>query len=528
MGSRYKPIIRSTIPIEEEEVSEEVQVWRKAIGEDREVKEISTITGLDYHPITSDLLVTSNRIIMYDVYMDSKKSFYNSSPVAKYGACFRRTDGRLISVGSHSGKIFVYDSVSSKPLRELYDNKHKHTAAVRKSFFLQDHEIVSCGDDKCVKLWDLADGSLLKEFTDSDQPAHDDAVRTACVFDFNNRQLFATGSHDATVKLWDHRLAKPLTSMIKFDEKIESVTSRDQFLIVAANRTIIVYDLIGSKILKTLKNIHTKQITGLRTFKQNIFSSSLDGFCKIFSPSFHEILSLKHDASHLTSLAVDGNFIAVGTSDGLVTSRQLKSKFLAQSLYKSSGYGGELSGEKAGESSEKHFDVETVVVTKRKYTKPQLKEYDIALRKYRHAEALDAAMKEEDPCETVSLMQELLRRNRLNVALSRRQETPELDRIFEFVVSYFVDSLSSNLLTFTASFPLQIEYIRDFRFNRTLLDVTNALIDVYAGDLLDSPQILKHFTTLNQIINEEAELIIRMKLVAGQLDMIMANITVPA
>lgn len=74
----------------------------------------------------------------------------------------------------------------------------------------------------------------------------------------------------------------------------------------------------------------------------------------------------------------------------------------------------------------------------------------------------------------------------------------------------------------------QIKYIRDFRFNRTLLDVTNALIDVYAGNFLDSRQLLKHFSTLNQIMNEEADLMMRMKQIAGQLDMIMANIVTDA
>lgn len=166
---RYKPLIRSTLPLEEEDVGQETGIWRRAVGSEREVKHMSGITGLDLHPLTSDLLVTSNRIMTYDVHMDEKKSFYNNSPMAKYGARFRPTDGRLIGVGSQSGRVFIYDSISSKPLRELSDpqSKDRHTSAVRSIAWLKDNQILSCSDDRGIKVWDLADGSMVREFTDS-------------------------------------------------------------------------------------------------------------------------------------------------------------------------------------------------------------------------------------------------------------------------------------------------------------------------------------------------------------------------
>ncbi|KAM9228438.1 katanin p80 WD40 repeat-containing subunit B1 isoform 3-T3 [Leptosomus discolor] len=127
----------------------------------------------------------------------------------------------LIVAGSQSGSIRVWDLGAAKILRTLLGHKANicslgfhpfgsfvasgssdtnikgHTEAVRCLRFSPDGKwLASAADDHTIKLWDLAAGKIMFEFTGHTGPVN--------VVEFHpNEYLLASGSSDRTVRFWD-------------------------------------------------------------------------------------------------------------------------------------------------------------------------------------------------------------------------------------------------------------------------------------------------------------------------------------
>ena len=564
----FKPTILSVIPGPLTVQSPERMKWTRAVQKARIVKELGAITGLDIHPLTHDVLITASRIHMYDYLFQDKKSFYANSHFTLFSATFRRPDGRLMVAGNQVGSVLVYDANSSKPLRDFNHPKTRHSAAVRKSLFYGRNQVLTFSDDKSVRLWDLADGHLLTQFgkqsisldtslgtTDTEpnsigtgsnaigttsaigttlcprfdtigsvsdsNTAHTGYVRTGCIVDFNT--CIASGSYDSTVKLWDPR-GDTSKAIKDFSVKlpIESMFANKSLIFVSAGKSIFVYDLIGGKILSIIKNCHTKTITCMSMYNEEYFmSGSLDGVLKVFKfDTLTEVTQFKHPSVQILNLASSDNSVVVGSSEGTVYAHCIKKSILE-------GEESDLDVSKGDKKRMKvasdRMDLNVVVVDANEGTfRPKLKKCDKFLKNYQFTHALDSVLRNHylkgkrsekvDSDMVVSLMQELIRRNVLERAMSGLKDK-QLKRFAKF--------LTSNLETPS--------------FHRTLLDVTHAFIQVFGsqitsdlridsnGKVTSQEEVGHYFLKLKSKIDLEFDTLDMMTSLAGQVKIIIDN-----
>jgi U3 small nucleolar RNA-associated protein 15 len=514
----FKPVYKTSLPIAvENEALDESKAWRAAVKPCKTIKETSAVTGLDLHPVSGNILITSSRITMYDEYLDHKKNYYSNSPFAKYGGVFRPSDGRLLVVGSATGKMFIYDTQSTKPLREVGDDdKTRHTLAVRRPIFSGQHNIISCSDDKTIKLWDVGDGSLVSTFgkKEHDNQVHENVIRASCLMTGFRDELFVSGSYDNIVKVWDSKNPEKEVTSFKTTGAVESLVSKNNLIIASSSGSIIVYDMLSNRILTTLNNIHSKTITCLGVIRNNFFSCGLDGFLKIFSTStLKEVMQYKHMGSELTRLAVSKEKLVVGSLEAEVSIRGIRSDIIDAFERGGSSFQSTTSTRESRDQNQEKVDVtvskesfkQQVKRMKREKSAPRLKRHDMELKDFNHSKALECALnahngvggKPVSSTEVVAVMHELIRRGVLEVAVSGKKGD-DLDVLFDFV---------NNNLTYVSH-------------HRVLLDVSSVLIDVYADQIDSSEQVRKHLTKMNKILNREAKLMTQMKQLSGQLEMI--------
>src|SRR5690606_10824184 len=107
-------------------------------------------------------------------------------------------DGRLLASGggepSRSGEIVVWDLSAGQPVLELDE---PHSDAVYGLQFSSDGRyLASASADKFVKVFDVADGKLLRSYEGHTHHA------LAAAWRFDGRQL-ASGGADGVVKIWN-------------------------------------------------------------------------------------------------------------------------------------------------------------------------------------------------------------------------------------------------------------------------------------------------------------------------------------
>lgn len=98
------------------------------------------------------------------------------------------------------------------------------------------------------------------------------------------------------------------------------------------------------------------------------------------------------------------------------------------------------------------------------------------------------------------MMQELNRRGTLRSALAGR----EVNGI-KFIAKFLID------------------YVRDPRFSRILVDVAIMFCDIYSTQVDTSPSLENVFRNLHEKINLEISLMKQMMVVGGEIDIILRN-----
>lgn len=526
----YKPTQLSTLPKITESLSGDALFWKDALAGSKVVKEYGPINWIDLHPLTSDILVTSSRIALYNLNnVEEKRSYKINTPAAVYSATFRKTDGKLFVSGSDDGIVHVHDITESKPLRAFSDPKTRHVNAVKRCQFNKHSEVVSFSDDKSVKLWDIATADLVTAFGEKQSSgscevhAHSDYIRAGSTHE--NTQMIVSGSYDHTVKVWDVR-CEPHHATHQFDigHPVESVIFKDSLVIASGGKAIFVYDLVAKSVLTKISNVHSKTITCVTSRDKFLLSGSLDGQLRVYDNLFKPIACLNRSISNqILNMQVNDKCVAIGFSDGSLSVRKFKSvdqphmkpiepsSTTARVAKRARRYFSlsEVQLERApgdnevcvDDVEEKSADVERI----RKDRGPlarRMASFDYALKKFDHSRALDLALQREQerPAVIVSLMQELIRRSALQTALAARSDK-QLERIVDFVV----------------------RHIRDPKFVHVLIDVANALIECYEPYVNRSNLTRTCFTRLERVLTDEVMMMQDMKELAGQISLIISN-----
>ena len=399
--------------------------------------------------------------------------------------------------------IRVFDAHSRSVLRTFGD-VHKRPIRVTR-FSTNNHHIMAGSDDCTVTGWDLQGQSNL--FTLS---GHKDQVRAGLVSPASEN-VWISGSHDHTIKVWDTRSLECLATL-EHQAPIEDIVALPGggIILSAAGNEVKIWDVVGGfRLLDTL-SAHQKAVTSLSydPSRSRLFTSSLDSTVKVFDTNTYKILHvIKYPAPILSvGISPSNTHLVTGMSDGMLSIRhrvvklqeEVKSKSFAQPYQTKSK---ELPVINRAYLMRGQDSTATSSDYKIERTKRQkLRRYDIHLKKFQYKKALDAALDVKDPLVVCSLFEEFIRRNALVVPLSGRNEVT-LKPLLQFCVAY----------------------MRNPRYTSTILTVSNHILDLYAPTIGLSPTIDKLFVNLQSKVNHEIEFHKQMTSLMGIFEALFAS-----
>ena len=144
-------------------------------------------------------------------------------------------------------------------------------------------------------------------------------------------------------------------------------------------------------------------------------------------------------------------------------------------------------------------DITPTTMMVRFKNKKKMKHYDMALKSFRYSDAMDHALKAQDTLTVHSVLEDLWRRDGLEIALGGR-DSKRLAPILEYLI-------------YALPHP---------HLSQTALHVTAIIIDLYSSIIGLSDDIDYLFKTMGQIVNE---MVIKYKILLklqGSLDMILS------
>ncbi|XP_077248135.1 transducin family protein / WD-40 repeat family protein [Tasmannia lanceolata] len=478
--------------------SPESKYW-KSFKSDQISGLISSIASLDFSPSNpNDLALTSSASIsIYDSKSFTLKSTISSFSDLAYSATFR-SDGRLLAAGGESGLVQVFDPKTRLPLRHL----RGHSRPVRIVKYPAGNDklhLFSGGDDALLKYWDVAGETQILSFQ-----AHKDYIRSGSPSPVTD-ELFATGSYDHNVKVWDVRVSnsKSDSCVMEFNhgKPVEDVLFLPSggLIATAGGNSVKIWDVIGGGRLLHTMDSHNKTVTSLcigkveKSGEKRILSVSLDGYMKVFDYAGFRITHSMRFPAPLMSVGFSPlcSSYVIGTSNGnlFIGKRKERAEVddgleklegdsvvrMEKRVLKLSNYRYFHRGQ-----TEKPSEGDSVI-KKRRMVK--IAEHDKLLRKFRHKEALVSVLNQKDPRSTVAVMEELIARKKLLKCVSN------LD----------VDELLL-LLNFLCRFSTMPRYAS------FLMGLARKVLQLRTKDIRDSDAFKNPIRNLRQMIDEEIKI----------------------
>ncbi|CAG9836855.1 unnamed protein product [Diabrotica balteata] len=456
------------------------------------VKEFGPIDYIDFSPIEPHhfAVTCSVRVQVYNPITKLVVKNLSRFRENAYGAVFR-SDGKLILAGGEETNVKLFD-VSSKSLLRLFKG---HTAPVHRTHFLHGKpQISTFSDDKTVKIWDIPTEKTLFTYT-----GHTDYIRAgatcAAVPD-----IVISGGYDHKVKMFDTRTEKEVIT-VDHGSPVESLLflPAGGIFLSAGGTEIKIWDsLAGGRLLGNISQ-HHKTITCLQLASDNkrLLSGSLDRHVKIYDVSTFKTVHTLDFPNAILSLGVSktDDTLVAGLVDGLVSiSRREEAKEEKKTTKKVSAY--------QFISNTHQPSVDTVVNEVHHETE---RKFEHHLRKYEYSKALNSVLLpyvvNKNPQNTVSLIQELIRRRALDRAFQGRDKK-SLTQILRFFIRNITDS----------------------RFTRVLIDAANIFFDVYESSIHTlPPEVGKLFIELAEVLKQETELINNLASIQGMMSMLLAS-----
>jgi len=228
-----------------------------------------------------------------------------------------RRDGRILVAGGESGAIQAFD-VKSRAILKTW-KEHKQPVWVAQWHPSELTSLMSCSDDRTVRLWDLPSDKSTTIFR-----GHQDYVRSGTFLPAPS-PLLVSGSYDQTVRLWDSRAGGKAVMVFKHAAPIETVLPMPSgtAILAASDNAISVLDIIAAKPIHMLRN-HQKTVTSLALANNGarLLSGALDGHVKVFETTGWNVVGAMKYPSPILSLSViqsqkEDKHIAVGMQSGL-------------------------------------------------------------------------------------------------------------------------------------------------------------------------------------------------------------------
>ncbi len=241
-------------------------------------------------------------------------------------------DGKAIASASDDGtvKIWQLEGDNSIPVREIKDQG----GWVRAVVFLSNLQIATAGQDKNIKIIDIASGKIVRTLN-----GHTNLVNNLAIAP--NSDLLASGSYDSTINLWQISTGKLLQSLTGHTDKIWGLAiSPSGKLVVSASRdrTIRIWDVQTGKSLLTLAGHHGGTTCVLVTPDgKQIISGGNDKAIRVWDIASGKqlfILTGHEDGISAIAITADANYLFSGGKDSPNSIRlwNLKTKSLIWNL----------------------------------------------------------------------------------------------------------------------------------------------------------------------------------------------------
>ncbi|KAK4692632.1 U3 small nucleolar RNA-associated protein 15, partial [Lecanoromycetidae sp. Uapishka_2] len=437
-----------------------------------------------------------------------------------HGAEIRR-DGRVMVAGDETGAIQVFD-ISSRAILKTW-KEHKQPVWATKFSPIEPTTLMSASDDRTVKLWDLPSQESVTTFV-----GHQDYIRSAAFMPGQASSLLLSGSYDQTVKLWDPRTPSAAVMTFKHSAPVEDILPMPSgtTILAAADNQVSVLDLVAARPLQLLKN-HQKTVTSLCLASNNtrFVSGGLDGHLKIFETTAWNVVAGSKYPSPILSLCVigsgtarDDRHLAVGMQNGTLS---IKTRLSGPQKVKErerqkemqaliEGKSEELDQKKAKKKSkgwEKRFrgqdftgEGADIVIEGRTKRNSKPKIWETLLRKGKYASALDAVLETSDLPSQVTLLTALRHRSATRTALAGRDDV-SLQPIFKWVC----------------------KYITNPRYVKVCVDLGMLILDLYAANMGESPEIDRLMARLHRGVRLEVERSQRAWQTEGMIGMLLGS-----
>jgi U3 small nucleolar RNA-associated protein 15 len=273
------------------------------------IRESGSITHTHFSPTSPHTLAisASARVQLYNP--SSRSLVKTLSRFKDTALCAEfRQDGKLLLASDKSGAIQVFDLSSRAILRQWTPEEAHERLQVTKVTWSGLTNVVSVGDDKCAKLWDITSKSPVQTFT-----GHTDYVRALSTVSGTN--LILSGSLDGTARLWDPRAPDAEVAVFNHGSQSSGIVYTvlplrgGMTFMTAGGSGIKIWDMTaGTKYpVKEMWN-HQKEVTALchNANGSRVLAGGLDGHIKIYDVSTWKVVhGVKYPAPILTvSLSV--------------------------------------------------------------------------------------------------------------------------------------------------------------------------------------------------------------------------------
>lgn len=489
--------------------------WETRVTSGEQFRDIGSVDHIDYNPHDLDEILVSSlaRISMYDSNsLELSRTYKTNTQYQVYGGCFRKHDGRIIAAGSEEGKVFVFETQNTNPLR-IIDLK----APTHRAVFM-DNNLVTFSDDLAVRVLDIGSGSTITTYgTATGAPHtlnsefHKDYVRCGCIID----RLIASGSYDTTIKLWDPR-SNNLKPVAEFDHghAVESLcTRKDTLLISVGGNKLHVFDMVARKTLTSVIPKHHKTITSVANYEDKyLLTGALDGYLNILDFNYEYVTRFSYDEAQVLSLTVNPKLLAIGFNNHHVHVKRFKdfikksNNELAELEKLQSGYFGpnmvtRYFHEAIAESQDPAATHRAMLAIKQKKSPVALADveglranvvipkfrqsniskrptYEKLLLSFKHSKALEDALKNHktDPDSVVFVLQELIKRDKLKVALTKCHK---LITLMKFISLQLSDICHNRILLDSALFLMGLMMSNKSLVQQDNLEYWSTLEDLY-------------------------------------------------
>ena len=349
--------------------------------------------------------------------------------------------------GSDSGQVQAFDTNSRAVLKTFHE--HRQPVWVTKWHPTDLTGIVSCSDDRTVRLWDLpAENSVWRGH------GHQDYVRAGTFL--GDGKLIATGSYDQTIRIWDPRVGGGEqnsrggnVATYKLPAPVESVVSlaNGTTLVGSSGEKLTAIDLIANRPLGLWSN-HQKTITSIAVASQGtrVLTGALDGHVKVWdTEEWNVVAGLKYPAPILSlEVAAAGpqredRHLCVGMQSGVLSiktrlsgeakaARREKEKEMAALVAgkideydakkkKKRGSGWERANRGKDFTGE---GADIIIEGQEKRRIKKLNRWEAAARRGDYQEALDMVIEALDPTAIITMLTHFTHRSALRRALSNR------------------------------------------------------------------------------------------------------------